>query len=450
MITSLAADQRCRKVIRQRVKAIRKTLTDSSLKSHLGKEMETRYCKCVPMELAIWFVVGIGMFSQDAYCQVFRWFVPLGTKIPGRSTLTEVRKRVGASVMEKLHNAVVRLLGTTKNKIGFYHGMRLMGVDGFTVNLFDSPENRQTFGRPKNGRSWGPFPQARCVALAELATHVIWRTKIGRYGQGETTLVEALFDWIQKNMLILMDRNFLSYSIVAAILQRKGQFLIRCKKNRILPILERYADGSYRSRMYRSEYDRQKDRNGIDVRVIEYTLNDSNRVGCGELHRLVTSLQNIEQFPAEELIVLYHQRWEEELAIDELKTHLRQRPVLRSQRPDGVHQEIWALLISHFIIRKIAFDASIKAGVSPTRISFTATVKIFQSKLSEVATVGSVSRWYSLIVAEVAQEVIAPRNGRINPRVLKKTTSAWPRKKDRHRKPKQPETDFEDSIVILD
>ena len=183
--------------------------------------------------------------------------------------------------------------------------------------------------------------------------------------------------------------------------------------------------------------------------MIEYTLDDPDRAGCDELHRLVTSLHNAKKHPADELIVLYHQRWEAELAFDELKTHLKERPVLRSHRPDGVIQEIYALLISHFIIRKIAFDASRKAKVPPRRISFTATFKILQSKLAEVTIIGDIKRWYKLIVKEVAKEILPPRSGRINPRVKKKTTSARKRKRDKHRKPKQQNTDFLESIVLL-
>ena len=172
-------------------------------------------------------------------------------------------------------------------------------------------------------------------------------------------------------------------------------------------------------------------------------------MGSGELHRLVTSLLDHREHPADQLIMLYHQRWEAELAFDELKTHLTERAVLRSQRPDGVLQEIYALLISHFIIRKISFDASMKANVQPRRISFTATYKILKSKLLEASLFSDVKRWYQLIVAEAAKEVLPERDGRINPRVLKKTTSAWTKKRDKHRKPKQPETEFEESIVIL-
>ena len=437
------------KLTRQRLKAIKHTLSRKELKAHLGEAMETRYCKRVPIELAIWFVVGVGMFSSDTYRQVFRWLVPLGTAIPGSSTLTEVRKRVGSRLMRQLYHSVVRRLGTAVNQVGFYKGLQLMGVDGFTLSLFDSPENRREFGRPKNRRTWGPYPQTRCVALAELGTHVLWRTAIGKYHEGEQTLIRRLFEHLKAGMLVLMDRNLLSFEIAHEVTGRNAQFLIRCKSNRVLPVLRRLQDGSYLSRIYASQYDQQKDRNGLDVRVIEYTLDDPDRAGCDELHRLVTSLLDEQQHAARELIVLYHQRWEQELAFDEFKTHLRQRPVLRSQRPDGVRQEIYALLISHFIIRKIAFDASRMAGVKPTRISFQATFKIFRSKLAEVAIIGSIAKWYQLIVAEAAREVIPPRSGRINPRVLKKTTSAWTRKRDKHRKPKQPKTSFEDSIVML-
>lgn len=441
--------KRSRQLINQRIGALKHTLCRKELKVHLGAAMETRYCKRVPMEIAIWFVVGVGMFSSDAYRQVFRWLMPLGVEIPGSSTLTEVRKRVGFELIEKLYHAVVQLLGTAKNGVGFYQGMRLMGVDGFTVDLFDSKENRREFGRPKNGKSYGSFPQARCVALAELGTHVIWRTAIGKYLKGEQSLFRELFTFLSEEMLVLLDRNFLSFEIASEIIQQKGQFLIRCKSNRVLPVLKRFKDGSYLSRIYASQYDQKHDRNGLDVRVIEYTLDAPARAGCGELHRLATSLLDWKKHPADTLIVLYHERWEEELAFDELKTHLRERPVLRSQRPDGVRQEIFALLISHFIIRKIAFDASQKAGVPPTRISFQATFKILQSKLAEVAVIGSIQKWYQLIVVEAATEVIPRRTGRINPRVRKKTTSAWKRKRDKHRKPKQPKASFEESIVIL-
>ena len=443
------SQKQSQKLTRQRLKAIKHTLSRKELKAHLGEAMETRYCKRVPIELAIWFVVGVGMFSSDTYRQVFRWLVPLGTAIPGSSTLTEVRKRVGSRLMRQLYHSVVRRLGTAVNQVGFYKGLQLMGVDGFTLSLFDSPENRREFGRPKNRRTWGPYPQTRCVALAELGTHVLWRTAIGKYHEGEQTLIRRLFEHLKAGMLVLMDRNLLSFEIAHEVTGRNAQFLIRCKSNRVLPVLRRLQDGSYLSRIYASQYDQQKDRNGLDVRVIEYTLDDPDRAGCDELHRLVTSLLDEQQHAARELIVLYHQRWEQELAFDEFKTHLRQRPVLRSQRPDGVRQEIYALLISHFIIRKIAFDASRMAGVKPTRISFQATFKIFRSKLAEVAIIGSIAKWYQLIVAEAAREVIPPRSGRINPRVLKKTTSAWTRKRDKHRKPKQPKTSFEDSIVML-
>lgn len=436
-------------VTMQRIQALKHTLSRKNLKDHLGDDMQTRYCKRVSMELAIWFVVGVGMFSSDAYRQIFRWLTPLGAPIPGSSTLTEVRKRVGSELMQKLYILTVRLLGTAANGVGFYHGMRLMGVDGFTLNLFDSSENRKQFSRPKNGRCHGPFPQARCVALCELGTHVLWRTTIGNYLQGEQSLLRKLFRFLSSEMLVLMDRNLLSFSIVREITGKQASFLIRCKSNRVLPVLKRLDDGSYLSRVYASQYDRQKDRNGIDIRVIEYTLDDPDRVGCGELHRLTTSLMDPHVHPADELIVLYHQRWEVELAFDELKTHLRKRKVLRSQRPDGVRQEIYALLISHFIIRKIAFDASRKASVAPARISFTATARILQSKLTEVTIVGNIKQWYRLIVDEAAKEVLPPRSGRINPRVKKKTTSAWKRKRDKHRLPKQPKNEFRESIVIL-
>lgn len=150
---------------------------------------------------------------------------------------------------------------------------------------------------------------------------------------------------------------------------------------------------SYLAKLYRTATDRRRDRHGIVVRIIEYTLDDPARPGRGERHRLLTTLLDAALDPATTLICLYHERWEEELALDELKTHQCERPVLRSQTPAGVVQEIYGLLLGHFVVRMLMQEAAATRGLDPQRLSFTATLKILRCRLPECRT-RNPRRWY--------------------------------------------------------
>ena len=132
--------------------------------------------------------------------------------------------------------------------------------------------------------------------------------------------------------------------------------------------VRRSSDGSFLAKLYKCTADRTDDRNGIGVRLIEYSFDDPNRPGFGQKHRLLTTLLDEKLDPAPKLIELYHVRWEEELGIDQIKTHEMERPTLRSQTPAGVVQELYALLIDHFIVRTLMFVTARKGKIDPRRI----------------------------------------------------------------------------------
>src|SRR5206468_3082114 len=121
----------------------------------------------------------------------------------------------------------------------------------------------------------------------------------------------------------------------------------------------------YLAKLYASSHQRKRDQGGIRVRIIDYTLDDPGRSGCGEKHRLLTTLLSGSHHPAKRLVALYHERWEEELAVDELKTHERERSVLRSETPAGVVQEVEGLLLAHYVIRVLMVEAARREGVPP-------------------------------------------------------------------------------------
>ena len=156
----------------------------------------------------------------------------------------------------------------------------------------------------------------------------------------------------------------------------------------ILRPIRNLADGSYLAKVYPTPDDREKDRDGIVVRVIRYTLDDPQRVGHGEVHILITNLFDEDLYPAEELIMLYHERWEQELVYDEQKTHQDPRRAtkpaqLRSETPAGVIQEVYALSLGHFVTRALMFEAAATVGLDTDRLSFLGCFQILKCRLPE-------------------------------------------------------------------
>jgi hypothetical protein len=251
-------------------------------------------------------------------------------------------------------------------------------------------------------------------------------------------------------MLLMWDRNFLSYGRVAKVIGQKAHLLARVKKGLVFESIRELPDRSYLARLYRSHSDRKQDRNGIVVRILDYTLDDPKRTGHGEPHRLLTTLLNAELDPATTLIQLYHSRWEEELAIDELKTHQGQRLTLRSQTPAGVVQELYALLLGHYVVRVLMFEAAEVAAVPPLSMSFVGTLKILRCRIPHCPRRRTARlRWWKNLVREVAEEVLPPRRNRIAPRVIKQKMSRWKKKCPEHRPYPQPTRTFAEAIVMI-
>lgn len=436
---------------RERLRALKRIIPRAHLEEVLARTGHDRsVCPRLPAWFMTWFVIALGLFCRDCYRQVFRWLQPYrkgGT--PGRTTLCAARQRLGVAPMRLLANQVIRLQGQPDTPGAFYRGMRTMALDGFVVDVPDTPANDRAFGRPGSSRAPAAFPQVRVLALCETGSHVLWRFLIKPQARGEVTMAHFLLRFLQKDMLLLWDRNFLSYQTVAAVIGRKAHLLARIKSNLIFEPIRVLDDGSYLAKLYRNPADRQKDRDGILVRIIEYTFDDPGRPGSGEPHRLLTTLLDEKLDPAETLIVLYHERWEEEITIDELKTHQRERPVLRSQTPGGVVQELYGLLLGHYVIRVLMKEAAATQGLDPRRLSFTGTLKILRCRLPECpASRRGLSTWYRNLLAEVAEEELEERRNRINPRVIKRKMSNWRKKRPEHRNYPQPHKKFRDAIVM--
>jgi len=215
---------------------------------------------------------------------------------------------------------------------------------------------------------------------------VLWAARMGSYATDELTLAEGVIPALSEGMLCLADRFFPSYKLWQQAAKTGADLLWRVRGNARLDVEQRLPDGSYLSRIYASTSDRRNRRNWIVVRVIDYRLEGVE--GAEPLYRLITTILDHSQAPAEELAALYHERWEIETALDELKTHLRgAQIVLRSKTPELVKQEFFGLLMAHFAIRGLMHEAALKADEDPDRLSFLHTVRVVQRRMARYSAI---------------------------------------------------------------
>ena len=343
----------------------------------------------LPAHVVVYYVICLALFMQVSYREVLRclleglaWLLGPGqsVKVTGKSGISQARTRLGWEVMQQLYAEVVKPLAVEATRGAWYRGWRVVSLDGSTLAVADERENARVFGRPANQGGPGAYPQIRFVALLENGTHVLFGTRLGSYATGENTLAEGVVAELQKGMLCLADRGFFSYGLWKRARAGGADLLWRVKKDLRFAVEQVLPDGSYLSRTYPSGRARRQGAAGVRVRVIEYRLE-----GVAEAepaYRLLTTLLDPAAAPAEELAALYHERWEIEGALDELKTHLRgAQIVLRSKTPDLVRQEFYGLLLAHFALRGLMHEAALKAGEDPDRLSCVHAVRVVRRKL---------------------------------------------------------------------
>jgi len=362
-------------------KAIRTALAETGRSSLREREL--------PAQVVMYYVIAQALFMQVSQREVLRgllegvrWlFGPqVPQKVTGKSGISQARSRLGWEPVKQLHDAVVKPIAVRKTRGAWYRNWQLVSLDGSTLDVADTKENRAAFGRPGASRGRSAYPQIRFVSLVENGTHILFGTEMGGYATGEITLAKAALKRLKPGMLCLADRNFLGYQLWQQAQASGADLLWRGKKHLRLARQAELPDGSYLSRIYASERDWRKKTNGIRVRVIEYTLEGVPEAEPS--YRLVTTILDHNVAPAAELAALYHERWEIETALDELKTHLRgAQVVLRSKTPDLVKQEFYGFLMAHFAVRGLMHEAALKADEDPDRLSFLHAVRVIRRKL---------------------------------------------------------------------
>src|SRR5271157_3458076 len=231
----------------ERLLALKRIIPRARVEEVLARTGQDRsFCSRLPGWFMVWFVIALGLFCCDCYRQVFRWLQPFRRGgNPGRSTFCEARKRLGIAPLRFLANQVIRLQGKPTTPGAFYRGMRTMALDGFVVDVPDTPANDRAFGRPGSSRAPAAFPQARVLALCETGSHVLWRFLIKPQSCGEVTMAHYLLRFLQKDMLLLSDANCCGKKSGSKVLRWIVQPRARSKSKRMSKPIRVVEDGSY-------------------------------------------------------------------------------------------------------------------------------------------------------------------------------------------------------------
>lgn len=358
-----------------------------------GKSSERE--RDLPAHVVMYYIIALSLFMQVSYREVLRiliegitWLMKPGdiAKVAQKSGISQARTRLGVEPVKKLHDEIVKPVATQNTRGAWYKNWHLISLDGSTLDIADEKDNAEAFGRPKAKQGESAFPQIRFVSLVENGTHILFGSQMGSINTSEMELAREAVLNLREGMLCLCDRYFYGYELWKTASETKSDLLWRIKKNINLPCEERLTDGSYLSTVYRSEKEKRHKINGIRVRVIEYKL--KGIVDSEPLYRLLTTVLDNRKAPAEEMATLYHERWEIETALDELKTHLRgSKIVLRSKIPELVKQEFYGLLMAHYAIRGLMHEAALKADIDPDRLSFVHTVRVIKRKIARFASI---------------------------------------------------------------
>ena len=335
----------------------------------------------LPAEEVVWVVLGMALFRDRPIEDVVSKLdlaLPGGGGTIARSSVSQARARLGSEPMKWLFERSASAWAQASADAHRWRGLALYGIDGSSLRVPDTTENRAHFGG-QSGRkgSESGYPLARVVALMVLRSHLLAGVWFGPYGgTHELEPAKGLRTSIPDDSLTVVDRGFLAAPMLLGIASEgtNRHWLTRAKSNSKWRVLKRLDKDSDLVEMDVSNEARRKDPSlprTWTMRAVRY-----HRKGF-KPQTLLTSLLDAEQFPSKEISAVYHERWELELGYDELKTELLDREeAIRSKTREGVEQELWGICLAYNLVRLEMERVAKSAKVEPTRISFVESLRL--------------------------------------------------------------------------
>jgi hypothetical protein len=380
-----------------------------------------RRVRVLPARVVVYLLLAGCLFAELGYAQVWdRLTAGLDglAAAPTAAAMTQARRRLGAGPLHELF-ALVRGPAPASAR---WRGLLVVAIDGTIMTVADSEANLAVYSKQRGGATGGSsYPMLRLLVLVSCGTRSVVDAVFGPVRDGELTYAASLLGSLGAGMVLLADRNFGAGLLAAQVAGTRADFLIRVRTGRGapgLPVLRRLPDGSWLSRF-----------GGIPVRVIDAGVTVTTSAGRATNGcRLVTTLTDPARYPAGDLAVLYHERWEVETAYFELKSTILGGRVLRARTPGGVDQEVWALLVTYQVLRTAIADATGTApGTDPGRASFAVALNAARDQVILAAGVldGPVTDLAGAIGRHVLASLMPSRRLRVSPRVVKRAISKY-------------------------
>ena len=390
----------------------------------------------LPAEQVPWLVIGMALMRNRPITEVVSK-LDLALPKPGKPTIAPsaippARDRLGESPMAWLFAHSANHWAHKSADRDRWRGLAIYGVDGTTLRVADSEENREHFGLASGGnRGSSGYPLVRMAGLMALRSHELAAASFGPYKNSEHHYAADLWPCVPEHSLLIMDRNFWSANILLP-LQQDGEerhWLLRAKSNMGGRVIKRLSSKQELREFRVSSEARAKNPSlphTFIARIIQY-----QRKGFRP-QKLITSLLDPKQYPRAELVDMYHERWEIELGYGEIKTDMLGSVPLRSKSVDRVRQEIWGLLIAYNLIRLEMARIADEAGVPSRRISFVMVFRMISDEWMwcALASPGAIPRHLRNLRANVKIFIIPPRRTkRSYPRAVKVKMSNYARKR---------------------
>jgi Insertion element 4 transposase N-terminal/Transposase DDE domain len=386
----------------------------------------------LPSEQVIWVVLGMGLFRDRPLEDIVS---KLDLALPGagtiaRSSVSQARERVGSEPMRWLFERSGATWAHRSASAHSWRGLRLYGMDGSTIRVPDTPENREAFGGQFTKGKMSSYPMVRIVVLMALRSHLLAAASFGRYeGVHELQYGKALCASIPESSLTILDRGYTGASLLLGVESvSERHWLIRAKSNLKAKVIQNLGVGDDIVEMSVSGAARKQDASlprTWRARRIHYQIE-----GFPEQF-LLTSLRDKTRFPAKEIVALYHERWELELGYDEIKTDLLDRTeAIRSKKPDGVRQELWGVLLAYNLVRLEMEALATQENIEPTRISFIESLRLIRNEWDwlSVTSPGAIPKRLATLRQNVKRYILPPRRKRTYPRAVKIKISQYAHK----------------------
>jgi hypothetical protein len=377
--------------------------------------------RLLPARVVVYLLLAGCLFAELGYLQVWSKLTGglSGTApaSPSGSALRQARQRLGPQPLRALFDLLRGPAATSATQVR-WHGLLLAVIDGTFLTVADSPANTSRYAKQRGNNGGSGYPQLRLSALLSCGTRSVLDAVFDPVSVGELDQARHLTRSLRPGMLLLADRNYAAAGLVTTLAATGAHLLIRCKNGRNLPVLRRHHDGSFASAIA-----------GLPIRVIDAQISITTTEGTRTSgYRLITTLLEPRTHPAAELVTLYHQRWEIETAYLELKSSMLGGRVLRSRTPDGIQQEIYALLSTYQLLRTAMTDATdSRPGLDPDRASFTTALNTARDQLIHAAGIiaDTVIDLVGTIGTHILANLLPERRTRTKTRMIKRSNSKY-------------------------